>query len=139
MVDTGSCPRAVPALRKSLDGMDRLPLSFIVHTHSHFYHIAGDAIADDETMIIDIDTLDSLRTEGVLHRNADAMSGRTGEGFETVYTLSFQGKEVGPVLQIGVADFPEPSDFKEVAVRNVLRLFFPAFFNNPDDKCEKGL
>ena len=76
-------------------------LKTIINTHLHRDHIAGNGIADEKTVTIDINNLEQMVADGILVAGSGPIKGRSGLSFEKYYTLRFDGEEVRQSLPRG--------------------------------------
>jgi glyoxylase-like metal-dependent hydrolase (beta-lactamase superfamily II) len=95
LVDTGFTPRALGELRKALRDLGSGEVRYVINTHKHGDHIAGNGIGGDEAVLIDLDSLDRLASQGVLRRRND-------EAFGSCFTLTFGGEEVRLIPYPGI-------------------------------------
>ncbi len=87
LVDTGFTSRAVGELRKALQGLGGGEVRYIINTHLHRDHVAGNDIGGDRAVRIDYGSLDRLAAEGVLRQGS-------AEPLGTYFSLDFGGEEV---------------------------------------------
>jgi len=93
LIDTGHAPKAVPQLRAALKAISALPVKFIIHTHKHGDHMAGDELGSADTVLVDRNRLDNLAARGIL--KGPAASGASGAAaFGPSYLLRFNGEDI---------------------------------------------
>jgi len=93
LVDTGHTPRTLDRLRKALGALSPLPVRFIIHTHDHADHRAGDALVDEAAVMIDKSALDGLAGRGIL--KGPVLPEKDGPVlFGPYYLLRFNDEEI---------------------------------------------
>ncbi len=102
LVDTGFSPRAVERLERALHDLGGRQVRYIINTHLHPDHIAGNRIGNDGATIIDQSNLAQRVSEGVLSLGGEPIPGRTGRAFDTYYALAFNGEEVRLIPYPGI-------------------------------------
>ena len=102
LVDTGFSPRAVERLGRALHDLGSRQVRYIINTHLHRDHIAGNGIGSDGATIIDHSNLAQRVSEGVLSLGGAPIQGRTGKTFDTYYSLAFNGEEVRLIPYPGI-------------------------------------
>jgi glyoxylase-like metal-dependent hydrolase (beta-lactamase superfamily II) len=102
LVDTGFSARAVERLQRALHDLGARQVRYIINTHLHPDHIAGNSIGNDGATIIDQSNLTQRVSEGVLSLGGEPIPGRTGKAFDTYYALGFNGEEVRLIPYPGI-------------------------------------
>lgn len=93
LIDTGHAPKAIPQLRTALKTISTLPVKFIIHTHKHGDHRAGDELGSADTVLIDRNRLDGLASRGIL--KGPAAPGESGAAaFGPSYLFRFNGEDI---------------------------------------------
>jgi cyclase len=93
LIDTGHMSRTILQLRKALDSVSSLPVKFILHTHDHADHRAGDALGGEAAILIDRASLQPLAGRGILEGPLGPAED-AAVAFGPFYRLRFGGQEV---------------------------------------------
>jgi cyclase len=92
LVDSGFVKRAAPELKKTIAGFSKGEIRYVIDTHLHGDHTAGNALAPSPAAVISAQTLGSsvneLRPEGI------PLKGRTGRLLPAPYLMRFNGDEL---------------------------------------------
>lgn len=102
VVDTGFTRRAVDDLKKAIAGFSPAGVRYVVSTHLHGDHVAGNAIAPSPTAVITAATLASPPAGLPLARQAEPLKGRTGKTLPVGYTLTTGGAEITLIPRPGL-------------------------------------
>ncbi|HSG29250.1 MAG TPA: ankyrin repeat domain-containing protein, partial [Candidatus Krumholzibacterium sp.] len=102
LVDTGCSARATGELEHALKKIGGGELRYLVNTHLHRDHIAGNGIAGENTVVIDFNSLDSLATAGTIERGRAPLTGTGGGSFDTWYWFRFNGEVVRLIPHPGI-------------------------------------
>jgi glyoxylase-like metal-dependent hydrolase (beta-lactamase superfamily II) len=94
LVDTGFSLRAVDKLKLALQGLGNRTVKFIINTHLHADHIAGNSAGTEKTHIIDFNNLEKMVSDGILARTDTSNKNSTEYLGNTYYTLKFNGEEI---------------------------------------------
>lgn len=100
LVDSGFTRRAVDELRKTVAGFSKGGIRYVVASHLHGDHTAGNAIAPSASAVISAETLGVsvrwLRPEGL------PLKGRTGRLLPAPYLMRFGGDELKIISRPGL-------------------------------------
>lgn len=100
LIDSGFVKRAVPELRKTIAGFSNGEIRYVIATHPHGDHTAGNAIAPSPDAVISAQTLGAsvreLRSEGL------PLKGRTGRLLPAPYLMRFNGEELKIIPRPGL-------------------------------------
>ena len=102
LVDTGFSRRAVGKIESTLKKIGKGEIKFVINTHPHWDHIAGNSLADKDGILIGFDGLDNLESKGVILKAEEPFKGKNGEVFETFYILKFNGEDIRLIPYPGV-------------------------------------
>lgn len=102
LVDTGFSGRAVEKLKKTIHEMDCGKLRFVINTHLHRDHIAGNSIAGEGIPIIDYNSLEKWVNLGTLSEFQKPITGKKGRSFKKYYSFKFNGEEIRLIPHPGI-------------------------------------
>lgn len=102
LIDTGFSKQCVDKLRAKLKEIGNGDIKYIINTHHHGDHTAGNSIGNDRTILIRYQDLDQMLSEGVIVKGKEPIKGRTGKTFETYYIMQFNGEEIRIIPYPGV-------------------------------------
>ena len=95
IVDSGFGKRAAGALQKTLAGLGNRDLRFIVNSHPHGDHTAGNILlSGPQTRLLNFAGLERAAEEGILMKNDKPLAGSGGRSFSRYYTLPFNGEDI---------------------------------------------
>jgi cyclase len=101
IIDTGFRKRAVPAIRKIIGGFSKGEIRYVINTHPHGDHVAGNAIVP-ETQVITKRNLDSGNFQAILSKTTQPLRGRAGRELPAPHTMVFNGEKIQIVSYPGV-------------------------------------
>ncbi len=78
IVDTGFSKHAVNALKKTIGGLARGEIKYVVNTHPHGDHIEGNGIAPSEANVIGFQNLDGPEFKNLISKSDQPLRGRAG-------------------------------------------------------------
>ena len=93
LVDTGfkeTAEELVSTVQALCDG----EIHYVINTHLHGDHVGGNAVCAKNATLIDGQNLDQCMSYGVVFPGNDGLEGKNGNGFNTYYSLNFNGEEV---------------------------------------------
>ncbi len=102
LVDTGFTARGVDELRKTVAKFSPKGVRYVISTHNHDDHVAGNAIAPNPAAVITVDTLAAPPAGVALTRRAEPLKGRTGRSLPTGYTLRTGGTDITLIPRPGL-------------------------------------
>lgn len=102
LVDTGFSRRAVEKLEKTVAGISPAGVRYVINTHPHGDHVAGNSIAPTQTDIITASTLAAPPPEVPLRPLAEPLRGRTGRTLPVGHRLLFGGTEFTLIARPGL-------------------------------------
>jgi glyoxylase-like metal-dependent hydrolase (beta-lactamase superfamily II) len=102
LVDTGFSRRVLKEFRIVLDNIGNGTIKYIINTHLHYDHTAGNSIAGDKTISINYNNLDSMESDGILSKSDEPLMGKTGKKFDFYYSLKFNGEEIRLIPYPGI-------------------------------------
>jgi cyclase len=102
LIDTGFSKRCVDKLKAKLQELGDGDIKYIINTHHHGDHIAGNSIAGDSTKLIGYSDLEQLLSEGIISKSKEPLKGKTGKTFENYYTMRFNGEEIKIIPNPGI-------------------------------------
>jgi glyoxylase-like metal-dependent hydrolase (beta-lactamase superfamily II) len=102
VVDTGFSSRAVDELRKLIAGWSSEGVRYVINSHAHFDHVAGNAIAPSPQAVITAATLGSSASGLPLTRDSAPLRGRSGRTLPAPYTLHAAGADIKLIPRPGL-------------------------------------
>jgi len=102
VVDTGFSKRAVDALRRTIGGFARGDVKYVINTHAHWDHIAGNALAPSEAATIGLRSLESGGLRDVVRKVDKPLIGLAGRSLPAPYVLLFDGEEIALIPYPGI-------------------------------------
>ncbi|HSG27848.1 MAG TPA: MBL fold metallo-hydrolase, partial [Candidatus Krumholzibacterium sp.] len=102
LVDTGFSKRAAGRLKEEIAAMRGGKIGYIINSHEHWDHVAGNFIAGEATRTISYGRIDEALSGGALSRVDEQIPGKTGRGFDHYYTMRVNGEEIRLIPYPGV-------------------------------------
>ena len=94
LVDSGFSKHGVDALRKTIGGLAKGEIRFIINTHPHGDHVDGNGIAPAGAKILNSENLDSPDLKGLISRSDRPLKGRAGRELAAPYIMRFNGENI---------------------------------------------
>lgn len=94
MIDSGFARRLVDRFRSDVKALGDRSLRYLVNSHSHWDHTAGNGIADEQTVKIDLKGLDAQAEKGEVKRLEGADLPAILTSFDKAYRLEFNADEI---------------------------------------------
>jgi cyclase len=94
LVDTGFSKHAVDALKKTIGGLARGEIKYVVNTHPHGDHIEGNGIAPSEANVIGFQNLDGPEFKNLISKRDQPLRGRAGRELQAPYVMPFNGEDI---------------------------------------------
>ena len=91
VVDSGFVTRTVPDLRKAIEDFARPGVRYLINSHAHGDHIAGNALAPSPGAVITAASLAANTAGPGVARDAQPLKGRSGRTLPAPYTLHAGG------------------------------------------------
>jgi glyoxylase-like metal-dependent hydrolase (beta-lactamase superfamily II) len=102
LVDTGFSTRAVEELRKLVAGWSKAGVRYVISSHAHGDHVAGNAIAPSPKAVITAARLGGGPSGLPVTRDAAPLEGRSGRTLPAPWTLRTGGAEIKLVPRPGL-------------------------------------
>jgi len=102
VVDSGFTRRAVDELKKVIGGFSKAGVRYLVSSHGHSDHVAGNAIATSDAAVITAAALAEGRPGLPITRDADPLKGRSGRTLPAPYTLRAGGAGIKLIPRPGL-------------------------------------
>jgi glyoxylase-like metal-dependent hydrolase (beta-lactamase superfamily II) len=94
LVDTGFSKHAVVALRDTIGGLAKGGIRYVINTHPHGDHVAGNGILPPEGKTLDYQGLESKDLQGLISKGAQTLRGRLGRELAAPYLMRLNGEEI---------------------------------------------
>jgi len=94
VVDTGFSSRALDAIRKIVAGFGPGGVRWVINTHSHGDHVAGNALAPSKEAVIALGNFDALVQRGLFTRSERERRGPGGKSLPAPYLMKWNGEEI---------------------------------------------
>ncbi len=102
IVDTGFSARGVDDLRKAIAAVAKGGVRYVVNSHGHGDHVAGNAIAPSPDAIITAQVLANQADRLSMTRASEPLKGRTGRTLPAPYLWRFGGAEIRIIHRPGL-------------------------------------
>jgi glyoxylase-like metal-dependent hydrolase (beta-lactamase superfamily II) len=101
LVDTGFRETA-KALKSTVHGLCNGEIKYVINTHLHGDHVGGNVVCARNATLIDGQNLDQCMSYGVVFPGNGGFKGKSGQGFDTCYSLNFNGEKIQIIPYPGV-------------------------------------
>jgi len=102
IVDSGFSTRALDELKKVIAGFSKPGVRYLINSHGHGDHVAGNAIAPTPAAVITAATLAAPPTGLSLTRQTEPLKGRSGRTLPAPYTLRAGGADITLIPRPGL-------------------------------------
>jgi cyclase len=94
VIDTGFSTRALDTIRKIVAGFGGPGIRYVINTHSHGDHVAGNALAPAAEAVIGLGGIEAFVHRGLLTRSGQGRAGADGKGFQPPYLMAWNGNTI---------------------------------------------
>jgi cyclase len=94
IIDTGFSARAVDAVRKIVDRFGGPAIRYVINSHDHWDHVAGNALAPSEGAVMGLGNIETFVRQGLLTRSDRGRRGPGGKGLPPPYLMAWNGEEI---------------------------------------------
>jgi glyoxylase-like metal-dependent hydrolase (beta-lactamase superfamily II) len=102
VVDTGFSTRAVDELKKLISGWSKQGVGYVISSHGHGDHVAGNAIAPSPQAVITAAALGERSSGLPVTRDPEPLKGRSGRTLPAPYTWRTGGTEIKLIPRPGL-------------------------------------
>ena len=102
MIDTGFSTRAIPELKRLIAGWSPPGIKYVVNTHAHGDHVAGNGLAPAPEAVITAASLAAGHPGLPVAREAEALKGRSGRTLPAPYTWRVGGADIKLIPRPGL-------------------------------------
>jgi glyoxylase-like metal-dependent hydrolase (beta-lactamase superfamily II) len=102
VIDTGFSTRALPDLKALVGGWSAAGIKYVVSTHAHGDHVAGNALAPSPQAVITAASLASGHPGLSVAREADPLKGRSGHTLPAPYAWRTGGADIKLIPRPGL-------------------------------------
>jgi glyoxylase-like metal-dependent hydrolase (beta-lactamase superfamily II) len=102
VIDTGFSTRAIPELKRLIAGWSAPGIKYVVSTHAHGDHVAGNAIAPSPQAVITAASLAAGRPGLSITRDAEPLKGRSGRTLPAPYAWRIGGADIKLIPRPGL-------------------------------------
>jgi glyoxylase-like metal-dependent hydrolase (beta-lactamase superfamily II) len=102
VIDTGFSTRAIPELKRLIGGWSPSGIKYVVSTHAHGDHVAGNALAPSPQAVITAASLASGHPGLSVAREAEPLKGRSGRTLPAPYAWRTGGAEIKLIPRPGL-------------------------------------
>jgi glyoxylase-like metal-dependent hydrolase (beta-lactamase superfamily II) len=93
LIDTGFKETAME-LKNTVQNLCNEKIKYVINTHLHGDHVGGNALCAKSATLIDAHNLDQCMSYGVIFPGNGELLGEAGNGFNTFYSLNFNGETI---------------------------------------------
>ena len=95
IIDAGFSKRAVDAIKKTITGFDDGGIRYVVNSHSHWDHIAGNSgLAPTEDAVIGLSKIEDGSLQHLVTKLDKSMVGRSGLTLPLQYVMKFNSQNI---------------------------------------------
>jgi glyoxylase-like metal-dependent hydrolase (beta-lactamase superfamily II) len=102
VVDSGFSTRAIGELKNVITGFSKAGIQYLINTHAHGDHVAGNALAPSPGAIITAASLAANTAGPSITRGTQPLKGRSGRTLPAPYTLRTGGAEITLIPRPGL-------------------------------------
>lgn len=102
IVDSGFSTRALDELKNTITGFSKAGVRYVISSHGHGDHVAGNAIAPSADAIITAATLAGSSPGLSITRESEPLKGRSGRTLPAPYTLRAGGADITLIPRPGL-------------------------------------
>jgi len=102
VIDTGFSTRAIPDLRRLISGWSASGVKYVVNTHAHGDHVAGNGLAPAPETVITAATLAAGHPGLSVTREAEPLKGRSGRTLPAPYAWRVGGSDITLIPRPGL-------------------------------------
>jgi glyoxylase-like metal-dependent hydrolase (beta-lactamase superfamily II) len=102
LVDTGFSKRAAEAIRKTIAGFAKGDIRWVVNTHAHMDHVAGNGLAPSDASVIGYQGLTHGDFNNIVKKQEAPLAGRAGRTLAAPYILRFNGEDIALIPNPGL-------------------------------------
>ena len=102
VVDSGFSTRAIGELKNVITGFSKAGIQYLINTHAHGDHVAGNALAPSPGAIITAASLAANTAGPSITRELQPLKGRSGRTLPAPYTLRTGGAEITLIPRPGL-------------------------------------
>jgi glyoxylase-like metal-dependent hydrolase (beta-lactamase superfamily II) len=102
VIDTGFSTRAIPDLKRLIAGWSPSGITYVISTHAHGDHVAGNALAPSAQAVITASALAGSPGGLPIMRDPAPLTGRSGRTLPAPYTLRTGGAEIKLIPRPGL-------------------------------------
>jgi glyoxylase-like metal-dependent hydrolase (beta-lactamase superfamily II) len=101
LVDTGFKQTAMELIY-TVKNLCRKEIKYVINTHLHGDHVSGNIVCGKGATLIDGHNLDKCMSYGVVYPGNGELEGEKGIGFDTYFSLNFNGEKIQIIPYPGV-------------------------------------
>ncbi|MCU0250376.1 MAG: MBL fold metallo-hydrolase [Vicinamibacterales bacterium] len=102
VIDTGFSTRAIPELKRLIAGWSAPGITYVVNTHAHGDHVAGNAMAPSPQAVITAASLSAGHPGLPVTREAEPLKGRSGRTLPAPYAWRVGGSDIKLIPRPGL-------------------------------------
>jgi glyoxylase-like metal-dependent hydrolase (beta-lactamase superfamily II) len=102
VIDTGFSTRAIDDLRRMIVGWSAPGIKYVINSHAHGDHVAGNALAPSPQAVITSATLGADQPGLAIAKDAEPLEGRAGHTLPAPYTLRTGGQDIKLIPRPGL-------------------------------------
>jgi glyoxylase-like metal-dependent hydrolase (beta-lactamase superfamily II) len=102
VIDTGFSKRAIPELKRLIAGWSAPGITYVVNTHAHGDHVAGNAMAPSPQAVITAASLSAGHPGLPVTREAEPLKGRSGRTLPAPYAWRVGGSDIKLIPRPGL-------------------------------------